>query len=57
MRTCVTVELDDRCRRALRLHRGQSGLATRAEVVLWVEALVSATIAEIASEMPEEKKT
>jgi len=38
VRVAYTVEVSDFHRRAIRHHYGESGLATRAEVVRWYEA-------------------
>lgn len=50
MKIQLTFEFDDRERRALATHYGQTGKLSRREIVLWLEGLVRSTLEAIVSE-------
>jgi hypothetical protein len=50
MKIRLTIEIDDRARRALRQRLGQPGLATRDEIRALVNALLDGDVADALSE-------
>jgi len=51
MRICLTHDFDDDFRRALNQRAGRPGLATRDDLVRWVEQVLLATAQEIVAEV------
>lgn len=55
MKVRMTFDLDARCRRAINAHSGQKGLATHKHIVQEIDALVTAHLEDLCSELDAEE--
>lgn len=53
MKVRITVDLDERCRRAIAMHYGHEGLATKELCISNLDSVITAHLGNLAYEMDE----